>query len=194
MICYGVVLISILRFISYFLLWCGEWKWFLGYGSCLYSKYTPGLSLGDLCTGNQDYLCTVFRGYGKRLPQESPDPKTMERWVVGEALSFASMLASSWLWSTTEGSSVGYDSDVSTKKKKIIKTKEIVLLFEQEIAVYCCAHLNAQWQLLPTDDLAMKRIKQPNHLPLGKKATYIDLNSCQTDLRCAIGFESWIKV
>lgn len=91
----------------------------------------------------------------------------MERWVIGEAPPFASFLGSSWLWSTTEGSTVGYDSE-STKKR--IKMKETVLLFEQEIAVYCCIHLNAQWQLFHTDDLAVKRIKTAKPSTFGEKS------------------------
>lgn len=147
----------------YFLLWWGEWKWFPGGGSCLYSKYTPCLSLGDLCTGNEGSVHSLGRLWQKTAARISwpENHRKMGNWR-------GSFLGSSWLWSTTEGSTVGYDSEMSTKKR--IKMKEIVLLFEQEIAVYCCIHLNAQWQLLPTDDLAMKRIKQPNHLPLGKKS------------------------
>ena len=53
------------------LMWWAVWKWFLGDGLCLCSKYIPGLSWVNFRTGNQDYLCTILRGHGKRLPREA---------------------------------------------------------------------------------------------------------------------------
>jgi len=53
------------------------------------------------------------------------------------------------------------------KKKK----KEIFLLFDQGIAVYCDSHLNAQNYYPQQIRKAMKKIKQPDHLRLCKKET-----------------------
>lgn len=98
----------------------------------------------------------------------SSRPKLYEELSGWRGCGLCFLLRFLWLWSTTEGSSVNCASEIHMQKRIRIF---FFFLFNQGIVVYCSTHINAQRLLSPTDDLAMKRIKQLNHLCLGKEAT-----------------------
>lgn len=97
-------------------------------------------------------------------------PKLCEELSGWRGCGLCFLLRFLWLWSTTEGSFVNCASEIHMQKRIRIGWG-FFLLLNQGIAVYCSTHINAQRLLSPTDDLAMKRIKQLNHLCLGKEAT-----------------------
>lgn len=72
------------------LTWWAVWKWFLGDGLNLGSKYTPVLPWVNFWTGNQEYPCTVLGGRDKSLLWEAHVQGFVRNWVAGEAVASAS--------------------------------------------------------------------------------------------------------
>lgn len=123
------------------LAWWAEWKRSLGEGRCLCSKCMRGHGKGlceELSSCRSCSLCCLLKSSG-----------------FGPPLNFFSQMCFRNMYT---------EKDLKKKKPQWTKSKKLFLLFDQGIAVYCSIHFNAQRLLSPTDELAMKRIKQPNHL------------------------------